>query len=255
MRRTGIVAALALLLLVPARAEARGCREVSDIVGEEKCTRYGGAWSLEGQLPFSFHFGMRYADLSTSSTNFTEDNDKKSRPPGYTSFSYRGDALGVKSLSTFGAAGGFGFFVYDQLYMGFEGSFGLGSVSTATFTASNGVKLSKDDGLDVTVFHGGIPVGYRIPLGRAALRGELMTGFVQTQIDHHVDAAGLPSTMSASETRILVEPRLAADIWFTQHITFGVYGGVNVLDTDGRSRAFGISLAWHNRSFDGDTSF
>ena len=82
-----------------------------------------------------------------------------------------------------------------------------------------------------------------------------MTGFAETQIDHRADAAGLPSTMSASETRILVEPRLAADIWFTQHISFGVYGGMNVLDTDGRSRAFGISLAWHYRSFDGDTSF
>ena len=255
VKRASIVATLALLALLPRRAEARGCREVSDVVGEEKCTRYGAAWSIEGQLPFLFRFGMRYGELSTSSTSFSEDNDKQGRPAGYKSFAYSGDALGVKSLSTLGVDGGFSFFLHDQLYMGFEGSLGLGNASTATFTASNGVRLSRDSGVDLIVFHGGIPVGYRIPLGRAALRGEIMTGFAATQIDHRTDAVGLPSTVSASETRILVEPRLAADIWFTQHISFGFYGGVNVLDTDGRSRAFGISLAWHNRSFDGDTSF
>ena len=256
VKRAGIAATLAVLAaLVPARAEARGCREVSDIVGEEKCTRYGAGWAIEGELPFVFHFGMRYADLSTSNTTFTEDNDKRGRPAGYNSFRYSGDALGAKSLATLGASGGFSFFLYDQLYMGFEGSFGVGSASTATFTTSNGVKLSRDDGLDVTVFQAGIPVGYRIPLGRAALRGEIMTGFADMQIDHRAEAVGLPSTVSASETRILIEPRIAADIWFTQHISFGVYGGMNVLDTDGRSRSLGISLAWHNRSFDGDTSF
>ena len=249
-------AALALVVLAPSRAEARGCREVSDIVGEEKCTRYGGKWALEQEFGVSFDFGMRYSEISTSGSNFTEVNDKKGRPAGYQTFRYPGEALGVKSLSALGAAGGISLFLYHQLYMRFEGSLAFGSVSTASFTASNGVKLFKDDGLDVTMFQAGIiPVGYRIPLGRAALRGEVLTGFVQTQVDHRTEAAGLPSAVSASETRILIEPRLAGDIWFTQHISFGVYGGVNILDTDGRGRAFGITLAWHNRSFDGDTSF
>lgn len=250
-----LVALVALVVLVPSRAEARGCREVSDVVGEEKCTRYGGLWSLEGQLPILSHFGMRYDELSTSGAGFSEQINKESRPPGYKAFSYQGDALGVKSLTTLGIDGGLSFFIYRQLYMGFEGSVGIGNVSTASFTASNGVKLFRDSGIDVVSIHGGIPVGYRIPLGRAALRTEIVTGFATIDVEHRTDTPGLPSTVTATQTRVVVEPRMAADIWFTQHISFGFYGGVNVLDFDGRSRGFGISLAWHNRSFDGDTSF
>jgi hypothetical protein len=247
--------AFALVGLVPSRALASGCREVSDIVGEQHCNRYGSLWSLEQTVPMIFRFGMRYSQLSTADTTFTEQTAKQSRPDGYRAYRYPGEALGVKSLSGLGVDGGVGFFLYGQLYSGFEGSLTFGSASTASFTTASGVKLGQDSGLNVTIVHGGVPIGYRIPLGRAALRGEVMLGIAQTTVDHHVDAPGLPSTGSADETRGLVEPRIAAEIWFTQHIAFSVYGGTNVLDTDGRSRAFGISLAWHIRSFDGDTSF
>lgn len=252
---TMLAVTLALVCLLPSRAEAKGCTEVSDIVGEQRCTRYGGAWSIEHSFPVNFHFGMRYSQVSTASTTFAEQINKQKRPSGYQAYRYSGESLGVKSLSGIGIDGGISFFLYRQLYMGMEGAYTLGTASTASFTTASGVKLFNDSGLNVSIFHGGLPIGYRIPLGRAALRGEVLTGIISTTVDHRVEAQGLPSTGSASETRLLVEPRLAADIWFTQHISFGAYGGVNVLDTDGRGRAFGISLAWHGRSFDGDTSF
>jgi hypothetical protein len=241
--------------LCPAIARARGCTEVSDIVGEQRCTRYGRSWALERQFPITSFFGMRYSELSTSNTTFTEQLKKQSRPDGYHAYSYPGEALGVKSLSGLGIEGGFGAFLYGQLYMKAEGAVTLGTAPLASFRASNGVHLAKDDGINVMIFHGGLPIGYRVPLGRAAVRGEVMMGVATTNVDHRVDAPGLPSSGSASQTRFLVEPRLAADIWFSQHISFGGYFGMNVLDTDGRSRGFGFALTWHNRSFDGDSSF
>jgi hypothetical protein len=248
-------ASVLFVLLSPSLAHARGCREVSDIVGEQKCTRYGQTWGIERQFPLTSYFGMRYSELSTANATFDEVTKKQSRPDGYHAYSYPGEALGVKSLSGIGIEGGFGLFLYGQLYMKFEGAVTWGTASTASFTASNGVKLSKDTGINVNLLQGGVPIGYRIPLGRAALRGELMLGAATATVDHHVDAQGLPTTGSASSTRFLVEPRLAGEIWFSQHISFGGYFGMNVLDTDWRSRGFGLSLTWHNRSFDGDSSF
>jgi hypothetical protein len=259
MRQASIRAAFLVVLLValcvPSRAFARGCTEVSDIVGEQRCRRFGSLWSIEGTVPIFFRFGMRYSELSTADTTFTEQINKQHRPDGYQPFRYPGEALGVKSLSGLGIEGGFGFFLYGQLYAGFEGAFTFGSATTASFTTSSGVKLGNDTGLDVNIFHGGIPIDYRIPLGRAALRSEVLMGIADTTVSHHVDSPGLPSTVTADEMRILIEPRIAAEIWFTQHIAFAAYGGMNVLDFDGRSRSLGVSLSWHFRSFDGDTSF
>ncbi len=247
--------AFALVLLLPSRAEARGCTEVSDVVGDQRCNRFGNRWSLEGTLPITSHFGFRYSQVSTSNLTFTEDIKKHSRPSGYQPYRYQGDSLGVKSVSGFGVEGGFGFFIHGQLYMRIEGALTFGTASTSSFRTASGVQLFKDDGLNVAIFHGGVPIGYRIALGRAALRGEVMFGLITTTVDQSVEAPDLVSTGSASATRGLIEPRLAGDIWFTQHISLGGYGGMNLLDSDGRGRAFGLSLTWHNRSFDGDTSF
>ena len=192
---------------------------------------------------------------ATSDTTFTEDLKKQSRPPGYQAYHYQGESLGVKSLSGFGIEGGFGSFLYGQFYMRFEGALTFGTVSTSSFRTESGVKLLKDNGLNVSISHGGVPIGYRVALGRAALRGEVMLGLVNTTVSHRVEAPDLPPSGTASATRGLIEPRLAGDIWFSQYISFGVYGAMNLLDTDGRGRAFGLALMWHNRSFDGDTSF
>jgi hypothetical protein len=254
-RVLGASFALVLVLLPTRAAHARGCTEVSDIVGEEKCSRFGDGWTLEGTFPISFRFGLRYSEVPVGGSTFSEQINKQKRPDGYVPYRYPGEALGVPSLSALGADGGFVVFLVHQLYAGMEGSFALGSASTASFTTTSGVALSDSKGLDVNIVHGGIPIGYRIPLGRAALRGEVMPGVVMMNVSHHVSAPGLPSDGSAWAMRPLLETRLAGDIWFTQHISFGVYGGVNVLDGDLHGRAFGASLAWHFRAFDGDSSF
>jgi hypothetical protein len=233
------VLAGACLLFVPSRAEARGCTERSDIVGQQRCSRFGDFWSVESQsVPMLFRFGARYDELSTANTTFVEDTRGSA-------YRYRGEALGVKSLTGVGVDGGVAYFLWKQMYLGVEGSVSLGSARIATFTTASGVTLSGDTGANINILHVGFPFGYRIPLGRASIRGELCTGLASITVHHQ--------TTSATEGRGLIEPRLAGDIWFTHHLSFGVYGGVNVLDADARSRSFGVSVTWYTLAFGDDT--
>lgn len=254
VKKLALASCLACVLASSRTANARGCTEQSDVVGEEVCTRYGGGWSNEGKFPVVFRFGARYVDFSTDGATFDENIGKQARPAGYRPYSYPGEALGVRRLGALGFDGGLTIFVFDQLYTGIDGGLAFGSASTARFTTSTGVNLSSADGVDVTFFHGGTPVGYRIPLGHASLRLETLFGFEAVSVSHHVDAKDLPSSGGATAWRALVEPRVAADIWFTQHVSFGLYAGVNVVDHGGGGdggRALGLSLAWHYRAFDG----
>lgn len=91
-----------------------------------------------------------------------------------------------------------------------------------------------------------------VDLEIASLRGEVLFGPVIVDVAQTDELEGETSRKSAGAARGLIEPRIAGDVWFTQHVSFGLYAGVNVLDTGGR--VLGLSLAWHNRAFDGDMS-
>lgn len=237
-----------------AQAHGRACVEVSDVVGDKKCSAYGDEWSIERKVPATFRFGMRYADFSVGGLGFDESFKRRNRPKGYSGYSYRGEALGLSTVSALGVDGGAAIYVWGQLYLGIEGGFSLGSTTTGSFQTS-GVALSDAAGIDVVMLHGGIPIGYRVPLGRASIRGEFLFGATGVSLTHDVRALvpeRAPAGGTTSAGRWLIEPRIAADVWFTQHISMGAYAGVNMLDYGGR--VFGISLTFHNRAFDGDMS-
>lgn len=253
MRR--IVACLAIaagILIVPSVARAGSkCVEVSDVVGEQRCERYGAHWSVERKWPITFRFGLRHAAISTEGLSFSEAYKSRNRPKGYHGYDFRGEELGTPSLTGFGFDGGASIFVVGQLYLGLEGGLALGAFRSPTFTA--GRHLLRDaGGVDVTLVHGGSAVGYRIPLGRASIRSEVLFGGVLAQVSHSTVLDGRTERKDAGAFRGLIEPRIAADVWFTQHVSVGVYAGMNLLDTGGH--ATGLSLTWHNRAFDGDMS-
>ncbi len=244
------------LLSAPRGADASGrkCIEVSDIVGEKRCSSFGDTWSVERQWPFTFRFGFRYARISVDDLSFEETFKSSQRPKGYEGYRYSGSALGVGSVAALGLDGGIGFFVWGQLYSGLEGGISLGSSSTSTFETS-GVRLSDSSGVDVVLWHAGIPIGYRVPLGRASIRGEFLFGGTSITLMHEVQPlvdARKPAGGGVTASRWLIEPRIAADIWFTQHVSFGGYAGVNMLDYGGA--VLGLTLTFHNRPFDGDMS-
>jgi hypothetical protein len=250
--RVAFACALAsVAFLVPSEASAgKSCKEVSDIVGEQECTRYGNGWAVERKWPLTLRFGLRYGELSTSGLSFKEGFKSKDRPKGYTGYRLSGEALGVSTLSGVGFDSGFTFFVAGQLYLGMEGAILFGSTKTAAHTTGSH-SLSDAGGVDVFMVHGGVPIGYRIPLGRASIRGEVLFGGILASVTQRDLYDGESERKSASSGRGLIEPRIAADIWFTQHVSFGAYAGVNMLDG---GRAMGLSLTWHHRAFDGDMS-
>lgn len=256
-RRLGVAglvgAALSLLTTGVAHAGNK-CVEVSDTVGRKKCSEFGSGWAIEKQLPITFRFGFRYNEFSTGDRTFREAFRSRSRPKNYVGYRIPGSALGVPRLQTGGVDGGVAFFIVDQLYIGLEGGITFGAMDSRTISLpSKQLVLVNDTGADVNMAHYGAPLGYRIPLGRASIRAEMFFGGVDVTISHRaVNERG--ETLYRAETggRALIEPRVAADIWFTQHISFGAYAGLNLLDT--RGRALGLSLTWHHRAFDGDMS-
>jgi hypothetical protein len=243
-----------LLILATSRvAHASKCHEVSDTVGETKCTEYGYGWAIEKQLPLTFRFGFRYGELSTGDRTFREVVGK-GRGKDYVGYRFPGGALGVPQLTAGGTDGGIAFYVWHQLYVGLEGGLMFGAMNSRNIAVpSKQIILYDDTGSDITMMHYGIPIGYRIPLGRASIRTEMFFGHIEATVSHRGVNEKSEKLYRVEETsRFLIEPRIAADIWFTQHISFGAYAGVNLLDS--RGRALGLSLTWHHRAFDGDMS-
>jgi len=251
IRRALFVVGVLLLIAWPRTASA-SCREVSDVTGEQKCFRFGSLWSLERTPPFLFRFGMRYSDIRTEGLDFSAS---KTRGVSYSMpYDFRGRSLGFRTVGGVSADGGLGFFIAGQLYSGIETHISLGHTTTrATSVEARGqtLRLTQDDGFNTTLFGGAIPIGYRIPLGRAALRTEMAFGVEMVEISHEVaPLVGRNWTGTATAYRGVVEPRIAGEIWFTQHIALAVAGGVNVIggSTD---HSLSISLAWHIRALDG----
>jgi hypothetical protein len=250
-----ILVAAAITLGVSPAAAGKSCVETGDTVGETKCSRFGDFWAIEKQPPFVLRFGFRYSEFSTNNIGFKESFRARNRPKNYTGYYYRGHSLGVKMLSGYGIDGGLTGFVVGQLYAGIDGAVLFGSARTATFTTHNGSHTISDGSgspVDITLVYGGIPIGYRIPLGRASIRGELVTGVASASVSHVSTGNGHTGSTDATGARLLVEPRIAGDIWFTQHMSFGAYAGMNVIDRG--APAIGLTLAYHIRAFDGDMS-
>lgn len=253
MKRRAIVI-VAALGLWSAQAEARGkkCVETGDTVGETTCRRYGSAWAIERETPLTARFGFRYGSFHTSGARFNDNTKKSQRRDGYKGYVFRGDALRVPTLTGFGPDGGVTVYVAGQLYVGAEAGFLFGSARTATFVAGDYELRDAGRGIDVMLWHAGIPVGYRIPLGRADLRAEVLGGGILGVVLHDISGPGAHESQASVAARWMLEPRVAADVWFTQHISFGAYAGLNVADTG--APAAGVSLAFHARAFDGDWS-
>jgi hypothetical protein len=252
LNRALVSGVLVLGILATSRVANAGCKEVSEYVGEQACARYGMGWSVEGRPNIDFRFGFRHAGFSTAGTTFKEIYDEEKRPQGYSGYRFSGEALGVRTLRVIGTDAAVMVYLAGQLYFGFDGGFGFASTDTASFSVGER-SFADARGIDVVLLHAGVPIGYRIPLGRASLRGEVLFGGTTAMVTQYLLTEGGPERQTAFATRALIEPRVAGDIWFTQHVTLGVYAGTNLFDPSG-GHAFGITLAWHIRAFNGDRS-
>src|SRR5262245_34346498 len=77
---------------------------------------------------------------------------------------HRSIAFVLPTRSASGVDGGFTVFVWNQLYLGIEAGVLIGSTPTKTIVTRFDTLLGATR-TDVLIVHGGVPVGYRVPLG------------------------------------------------------------------------------------------
>jgi hypothetical protein len=230
------VAVAAVLLVVPwsETAFAKGCEEVSDVVGYERCSRFGETWRADRLPPLVMSLELEQLRFDPRGRTFDVGKDQR------TVGSFGGNALGASSLQTFGAAVRIDGYVWGPLYLGVRMSFGLGRNDVRDVAPDGGISGGSRSPLVSSFSTDGI-VGVRVPLGRVSLRLESLGG--GTVVAFGVDQG------HASAKAWTIEPRAVVDVWATPIITMSVYGGANLLDPNDRS--MGLLLGLHSRSFDG----
>jgi hypothetical protein len=230
-------------------AYARGCTEVSDIVGYEKCHRFGDGWAVERRWPIAVGLTLPYQTFDPNGVNFdfaTGKNDPKA-------FTLPGERLGSNGLGAFGFNLRIEGFIFSWLYLGVEYGIGFGHNQIGNFVAPVGGVPTQFSGSDAAVnsmmLRGGAFAGLRIPLGRVSLRLEGFAGGSSMTVDLHSPVADY----TANSARGLLMPRAVLDVWASPNVTMSAFGGVDTLDT--HDRIVGVMLEFHARSFDGAFSF
>ncbi len=246
-RRIVLLISTATLTLARPVFAHRWCREVSDVVGYERCTAYGAGWSVERTYPIRVDFGLHY--LALDPRGRTLKGSLGIGEPG--SFRYSGDYVqGPLAALMFELRPSI--FVISGLYVGYELGAGAGHADLPDFTTSDGWRVDASSaGVNLFAINFGGIAGYRIPVGSVSIRLENMLGLRSTSASQTAASAAYPSRREASVTLVTwaVEPRIAVDVWVSPSITLAAFAGVNALGLGDRS--IGLALGVHSRTYDG----
>ena len=109
---------LAGLVALPRVAHARGCSEISDIVGYERCHRFGDGWAVERRLPISLALQLPYLTFDPNGYDFDATREKK-----HPTLTIPGSSLGATTLDAVGFGGNIEGLFLGPLYTGV--SFGM----------------------------------------------------------------------------------------------------------------------------------
>ncbi len=210
----------ALLILValaaPRRAEAKGCHEVSRVVGYSRCWRFGW-WSSTSAMSWDAGASWLRFDARPSDAMAADD-----RP--VTALGFRGRAL-------------IGF--PHQLYVVAQADLAEMIGSPQLITARGGSMPSPSGG---SVGQETLALGWRTPLGPLTVAGELAPGARLTKW-----TAG-DIALSAAWS-FLLQARAKADVWLAPGWSLGVAAGSDVLHLGDYSVA--ITLGLHVVPYDG----
>jgi hypothetical protein len=231
--------------LVPRVAEARSksCQEVSDVVGEQQCTRYGYAWSVERMPGLSVGLGAFHREYEPSGHRFAVARTGKRQP---TLFRFDGDELDVDKLRATGAELRVSLAMNPYFYVGTD--VGVGAGPAPVRGAANVEWQATTKGSHIQSVWG-IHVGGRIPLGRVAFRIEALSGAHFVSLPARLQDG---SSASATAVRFIFEPRVWADVWLSSSWTLSPYVGAAAFS--GSEKTAGVMFTWHLKAFDGDFS-
>lgn len=191
-----------------------------------------GSWSTLGWPRFTEGAGVAYQSWHLGGRTMRDARDEPVRVLGFGS----GDAIRGASFDI-----RLGSYVAGPVYLGFEGSLGGGSApSQIRYVAGDGAHV-RLEGAGAVLVELGAHAGAAGRIGRLQPFAEVGVGISGVNLTGH-------DQLTARWTN--VTPRAGLSWWFDPHVTIGAYAGVDV--TDVRSQTFGITLAGHLRSFDGN---
>lgn len=263
------------LLLAPARAEARGCTERSEILGKQRCSRFGDGWDVSKTLPWVVGLGPSVAHFPVNGMIFTgsvaevRHDALRSASP----FSVKGDGLG--QWTSISPALRIAIFPARVFYVGVEGQAGLGllpethpSVSAqATGKAVPWPPALAMHATGLQLRSLGAIVGASVPVWRFDLSLEVLGGFRALSPyfdwDHpsaaHAAGGGCWKGVRQSTTcpsidtdwtlRGHVEPRAGVALRVYPWLTLRALVGVDPL-ADGAVSA-SVLFELHTRTYDG----
>ncbi|HUJ62030.1 MAG TPA: hypothetical protein VLX92_26170 [Kofleriaceae bacterium] len=226
--RAVALAIAAALALCAARAEARGCHEISDWVGYHRCTVFGADWSREADTPnLWIELGYFRHDFISAPFSLATTDASQSAPEHY-DLHTTGGGIAWRTLGGIGRV----------FYTGLE----LEPGWIAHAPTVPGPTPTDDEYLAASLI-----AGVHGELLRIGLSAELAAGGRYEDFDYCPEKGC--KDVDADQTSWMLEARVRADLFVVPHFSIGVMYGKSLIDRDDHSVMFYIGL--HGRAVDG----
>jgi hypothetical protein len=244
-RRAALAAVSCALALAaqPRAAAARGCHEVSSVVGYRHCSHFGW-WSEDlADLTATTALSAHLMDLSSMRLGGTVPTAR-----GEQGFVLPGTRFGNPSLLAVTADGEFDVHLAPQVYLGAVVQLGAAPLQDGSPIVAGGVTLTPQDFYYVGL---GAHLGALVDVHWLRLRADVLVGTRGLGVQLSETLAQVhQADLQVWEWSVLVTPRAIAEIWLSPWVTAGGYVGVDLVP-EGVGWSWGLLVQAHWASFDG----
>jgi len=246
--RLALPIALAVVTFALPASAKNECIERSDVVGDQVCGRYANRWSVERTFPLSIGTGLWMTHLEPRGRTWRGSLGKNS-----SGFGVAGGDMGIRAIDAMGFDFRFVGHASQHIYLGLDWGLAFGAIGS-TVAPTEGYSFRDAKTLDFIQARTSFVLGGRVPLGRLSLRLETLIGIdiASVGVDMRKGDNGEWTRGSITSVGLLLEPRLACDLWTGPWSTVSAWAGTNFLHPNDRS--MGVTFAIHGRSFDGKLS-
>jgi hypothetical protein len=224
-------------------SSGESCDEVSDVVGQQRCSRFGESWSQRARMPaMAIEAGLFTRQLEAGfSVGGTMVHETES-------FAYQVATVRDRATAA-GAALRVSLALPAPLYVGADLELGgLLSDGGADVDMGGVAAAGPIMAAHRTLYMGaGGVAGVRGQLGRAGLAAEVVAGVRDVALSVESQHGDCLASETHHRTAAFAEPRVRIDVWLTPWVTVAGFAGS---DLDGDSKVVGASLAFHLRAFD-----
>ncbi len=218
------IAIVAFVLALAQRADAKGCHEVSEVVGRQRCSHFG-TWSRDASAP------PIWGEVMGGWNNFVAAPYTLDKAPLVTS--------GHEGLASQAAIASFRAMMGSLVYGGIE----LDAGALTTIPEASGPTPA----VAATYLGAVLVVGVHAALWRFGFGAELAAG--GRAIDLEACATKGCSAPSDWQTHRELEARVRFDLFTAPRFSLGVMIGKSIVDSTGTTVMFGMS--GHVRAMDG----